>query len=94
MPQAGGLGPGDQTFASQQLDRKRMAQKHEETDAEVVAQFEERAKIRAVKVWICQDWVSSEERSRRLREIFGGTPELESIPHQTPHHQASPEASQ
>ena len=49
MPQAGGLGPGDQTFASQQLDRKRMAQKHEETDAEVVAQFEERAKIRFIR---------------------------------------------
>jgi len=68
---------GDHSGARLQMDRERMEQKREKTDAEVVAQFEEWAKIPAVKDWICQDWVSPEERRRRLLEIFGRTPEPE-----------------
>jgi hypothetical protein len=68
---------GDHSGARLQMDRERMEQKREKTDAEVVAQFEEWAEIPAVKDWICQDWVSPEERRRRLLEIFGRTPEPE-----------------
>ncbi len=68
---------GDHSGARLHMERERMEQKRERTDAEAVAQFEEWAKIPAVKDWICQDWVSPEERRRRLLAIFGRAPDPE-----------------
>lgn len=45
------------------------------TDEEVVAHFERWAKNPQVREWILKDWISPEERIRRLREIFDLAPE-------------------
>jgi hypothetical protein len=49
--------------------------------------FKRRAKNPEVRDWICQDWVSAEERKRRMRSIFG----LPLVPLKThsPFHQPS-----
>ena len=41
----------------------------------MVAHFERWAANPQVREWICRDWISPEERIRRLREIFGLAPE-------------------
>lgn len=40
-----------------------------------MAHFERWAKNPAVCEWICQDWITPEERQARLREIYGLPPE-------------------
>jgi hypothetical protein len=39
-----------------------------------VEHFKRWVKNPQVRDWICRDWVSPEERERRLREIFGRAP--------------------
>ncbi len=69
------LRQGDHSGARLTLERERLEREREKTEAEVVAQFERWAKNPQVRDWICQAWVSPEERERRLREIFGRPPE-------------------
>ena len=40
----------------------------------MVEHFKRWVKNAEVRDWICQDWVSLEERERRLREVFGLAP--------------------
>ncbi len=65
---------GDHSGARLSLERERLEREREKTEEEVVAHFERWAGNQKVRDWICQDWVSPEERKRRLREIFGLPP--------------------
>lgn len=65
---------GDHSGARLQLERERLEGTREKTEEEVVAHFERWARNPQVRDWICQDWVSPEERQRRMREIFGLPP--------------------
>jgi hypothetical protein len=66
---------GDHSGARLQMERERLEREREKTEEEVVAQFERWATNSQVRDWICQAWVSPEERKRRIREIFGLPPE-------------------
>lgn len=66
---------GDHSGARLNMERERLEREREKTEAEVVAHFERWAKNPQVGDWICQAWISPEERERRLREIFGRPPE-------------------
>jgi len=62
---------GDHSGTRLNIERERLERKREKTEAEVVAQFERWSKNPAVRDWICQAWITPEERARRIREIFG-----------------------
>ncbi|HXR48928.1 MAG TPA: hypothetical protein VN784_15945 [Candidatus Limnocylindrales bacterium] len=69
---------GDHSGARLGMERERLEREREKTEEEVVDHFKRWVKNPQVRDWICRDWVSPEERERRLREIFGrapGTPE-------------------
>lgn len=66
---------GDHSGARLQLERERLTEQREKTEEEVVEHFERWVKNADVRDWICQGWASPEERERRLREIFGITPQ-------------------
>ncbi len=68
---------GDHSGARLDMERERLEREREKTEAEVVAQFEVWAKNPAVREWIMEDWISPEERRRRIREIYGLPPEPE-----------------
>lgn len=65
---------GDHSGARLALERERQEQAREKTEAEVVEHFQRWASEPQVRDWICQAWVTPEERERRLREIFGRGP--------------------
>jgi hypothetical protein len=65
---------GDHSGARLKLEQERLEREREKTEEEVVAHFQRWLKNPEVRDLICQDWVSPEERERRLREIFGLTP--------------------
>ena len=65
---------GDHSGARLNLERERLEREREKTEAEVVAHFERWSKNPEVRDLICQDWISPEERERRLRVIFGLEP--------------------
>jgi hypothetical protein len=56
------------------LDQERLEREQEKTEEEVVEHFKRWMKNPEVRDLICQDWVSPEERERRMREIFGLAP--------------------
>ncbi|MBI5386970.1 MAG: hypothetical protein HZA90_20040 [Verrucomicrobia bacterium] len=66
---------GDHSGARLQMERERLEGAREKTEEEVLAHFERWARNPQVRDWICQDWISLEERHRRLREMFGQPPE-------------------
>jgi len=66
---------GDHSGARLKLEQERQEREREKTEKEVVAQFERWSENQLVHDWICQAWVTPEERQRRLREIFGLSPE-------------------
>ncbi len=66
---------GDHSGARLQMEQERLEREREKTEEEVVAQFERWASNPQVRDWICQAWISPEERARRIREIFGRPPE-------------------
>lgn len=66
---------GDHSGARLQLERERHDLAREKTEEDVVAHFEHWAANPQVREWIGRDWISPEERIRRLREIFGLAPE-------------------
>ena len=65
---------GDHSGARLSLERDRLEREREKTDEEVVEHFKRWVKNPQVRDWICQDWVSPEERERRMRELFGLAP--------------------
>jgi hypothetical protein len=65
---------GDHSGARLNLEQERLEREQEKTEEEVVEHFKCWVKNPQVRDWICQNWVSPEERERRLREIFGRAP--------------------
>jgi hypothetical protein len=65
---------GDHSGARLNLEQERLGREREKTEEEVVEHFKRWAKNPEVHDWICQDWVSLEERERRLRALFGLEP--------------------
>jgi hypothetical protein len=65
---------GDHSGARLQMEQARLEREREKTEEEVVAHFQRWLKNPEVRDVICQDYVSPEERARRLREIFGRPP--------------------
>ncbi len=66
---------GDHSGARLNMERERLEREREKTEAEVVEQFEHWAMNPAVREWILEDWISPEERRRRIHEIYGLPPE-------------------
>ena len=57
------------------MEQDRLEREREKSEEEVIAHFQRWLKNPAVRDLVCQDYVSPAERERRLREIFGLTPE-------------------
>jgi hypothetical protein len=62
---------GDHSAARLQMERERLAREQEQTEEDVVAHFKRWVENPRVRDWVCEAWLSPEERDRRLREIFG-----------------------
>lgn len=66
---------GDHSGARLQMEQERLGREREKTEQEVVEQFERWLGNPGVRDLVCQNWVSPEERERRIRQIFGLEPE-------------------
>ena len=67
---------GDHSGARLNLEQEQLEREREKTEEEVVEHFKRWAENQQVRDWICQDWVSPEERERRLRAILGLEPKI------------------
>jgi len=65
---------GDHSGARLNMEQERLTREREKTEEEVVEHFKRWVKNPEVRDWICQNWVSPEERERRMRAIFGLEP--------------------
>ena len=65
---------GDHSAARLKLEQERLEREREKTEEEVVAHFQRWLKNPAVRDLVCENWVSPEERERRLRKILGLAP--------------------
>jgi hypothetical protein len=65
---------GDHSGARLNMERERLERESEKTEEEVVEHFKRWAAKPEVREWVSREWVSPEERDRRLREIFGLKP--------------------
>ena len=65
---------GDHSGARLKMEQDRLEREREKTEEEIVAHFQRWLKNPEVRDLICQDYVSPEERERRMREIFGLSP--------------------
>ena len=65
---------GDHSGARLNMEQERLEREREKTEEEVVEHFKRWAKNPEVRDWILKDWISPEERERRIREIFGLPP--------------------
>ena len=65
---------GDYSAARLKMEQVRLERECEKTEEEVVAHFQRWLKNPEVRDMVCQNYVSPEERERRLREIFGRPP--------------------
>ena len=68
------LGRGVHSGARLTLEQERLEREREKTEEEVVEHFKHWVENPEVRDWVCQDWVSPEERERRLRAILGLEP--------------------
>ena len=66
---------GDHSGARLQMERERLERECEKTEEEIVAHFQHWLENQAVRDLVCANWISPEERARRLREILGLPPE-------------------
>jgi hypothetical protein len=66
---------GDHSGARLQMEQERLGREQEKTEQEVVEQFQRWVKNPGVRDLVCQNWLSPEERERRMRPIFGLEPE-------------------
>jgi hypothetical protein len=62
---------GDHSGSRLKMEQKRLNEAREKTDEEAIAHFQRWLKNPEVRDFVCQDYISPEERERRLREIFG-----------------------
>ena len=69
---------GDHSGARLTMERTRLERESEKTEEEVVEHFKRWAMKPEVREWISRDWLSPEERERRIREIFGLQPQAAS----------------
>jgi len=65
---------GDHSGARLKMEQDRFGREQEKTEEEVVAHFQRWLKNPEVRDVVCQDYVSPQERQRRMREIFGLEP--------------------
>ena len=65
---------GDHSGTRLKMEQERLEREREKTEEEVIAHFQRWLKNPEVRDLICQDYVSPEERERRMREIFGRPP--------------------
>ena len=68
------LGRGVHSGARLKLEQERLEREREKTEEEVLEHFKRWAMNPKVRDWICKDWLSPEERERRIREIYGLPP--------------------
>jgi hypothetical protein len=68
------LGRGVHSGARLNLEQERLEREREKTEEEVVEHFKRWAKNPEVRDWLLKDWISPEERERRIREIYGLPP--------------------
>jgi hypothetical protein len=66
---------GDHSAARLKIEQERLARDRQQTEVEVVEHFKRWARNPKVRDWICCDSLRPEERERRLREIFGLSPD-------------------
>jgi hypothetical protein len=59
------------------MERERLEREREKTEEEIIEHFKRWVRNPAVRDWVCQAWVTPEERERRMREIFGLEPKAE-----------------
>jgi hypothetical protein len=71
---------GNHSAARLKIEQERLARDREQTEEELVEHFKRWAKYPSVRDWICSDSLSPEERERRLREIFGLSPDAKANP--------------
>lgn len=62
---------GDHSGARLFMEQERLKGEQEKTEEELFEQFEEWARRPEVRDCLCANWLSPEERERRLRAIFG-----------------------
>jgi hypothetical protein len=65
---------GDHSAARLKMEQERLEREREKSEEEVITHFQHWLKNPEVRDLICQDYVSLEERERRLRAIFGLAP--------------------
>jgi hypothetical protein len=65
---------GDHSGARLNMERERLDRETEKTEAEVLEHFKRWASKPDVREWVSKNWISPEERERRMREIFGLKP--------------------
>src|ERR1035437_3073687 len=65
---------GDHRGARLKMEQERRKREREKTEEEVIVHFQRWLKNPEVRDMIRQDYVSPEERERRMREIFGLSP--------------------
>jgi hypothetical protein len=68
---------GDHSAARLKLEYERLERDREKSEEEIIEHFKRWAQNPTVRDWVCQVWVTPEERERRLREIFGREPKAE-----------------
>ena len=62
---------GDHSGARLNMEQERLGREREKTEEEVVEHFKSWAKNPEVRDWLSKDWISPEERERRIRVISG-----------------------
>jgi hypothetical protein len=65
---------GDHSAGRLKIEQERLEREREQTEEEVVEHFQHWAKNPAVRDALCLNYLTPEERSGRLREIFGLAP--------------------
>jgi hypothetical protein len=71
---------GNHSAARLKIEQERLARDRQQTEDEVVEHFKRWARNPQVRDWICCGSLSPEERERRIREIFGLSPDETSNP--------------
>jgi hypothetical protein len=65
---------GDHSGARLKMEQERLEREREKSEEEVIAHFQRWLKNTAVRDVVCRDYISPEERERRICEIFGREP--------------------
>jgi hypothetical protein len=85
---------GDHSAARLKIEQERLQRERDQTEEELVEHFKRWARNPKVRDWICCDSLSPEERERRLREIFGLSPDHTANPAAQSHAPTNVDGSQ